>query len=207
VRRDEVLDIFRKCGAFLQGHFLLSSGLHSSGYLQCALVCQRPDLCARLCRNLADRFRDVRVDVVVGPALGGIVLAYELARALGARGIFMERDERDRLTLRRGFCLSPGERVLVAEDVMTTGGSAAAVAEQVESAGAEVVGVACLVDRGGARHLAGRRVESVVQLELPTFPPDDCPLCREGRPLAKPGSRKKPGHGRNASAPDSRRRP
>ncbi len=193
MQREEILDVFRECGAFLQGHFLLSSGLHSVGYLQCALVCQRPDICSDLCRQLAGRFRDTRVDVVVGPALGGIVLAYELARALGARGIFMERDEKDRMILRRGFALAAGERALVAEDVMTTGGSAAAVVGQVEAAGAEVVGIACIVDRGGARRFQGRRVESVVKLELATYPADDCPLCREERPLVKPGSRKKPG--------------
>ncbi len=192
MQRDEVLAIFRESGAFLQGHFLLSSGLHSSGYLQCALVCQRPEICSRLCEEVASRFRDVQVDVVVGPAMGGIVLAYELARVLGARGIFMERDNENRMSLRRGFTLRPGEKALVAEDVMTTGGSVADLVDQVEVDGAEVVGIACLIDRGGAKRFEGRRVASVLEMELPTYRADDCPLCRDGRPLVKPGSRKKP---------------
>lgn len=191
--REELLKIFKECQAFLQGHFLLSSGLHSSGYLQCALVCRYPDLCARLCRELAESFRGVKVDAVIGPAVGGIVIAYELARALGVRAIFMERDAEGAMTLRRGFALGPGERVVVAEDVMTTGGSVAEVVEVSEKAGAEVVGIACFVDRGGSKRFENRRVISLIRLELPTYAPDDCPLCKQGLPLVKPGSRKHPG--------------
>ena len=191
--RDQVLAIFKESGAFLQGHFLLSSGLHSSGYLQCALACQNPDACSRLCEELAKHFKDTRIDTVIGPAMGGIVLAYEMARAVGARGIFMERDEGGRMTLRRGFALSPGEKVLVTEDVMTTGGSAAELIEVSEKAGAQVVGVACLVDRGGAGRFQGRRVASALKVELPTFRPDECPLCKQRVPVVKPGSRKQPG--------------
>jgi len=193
VDRADVLEIFEECGALLTGHFLLSSGLHSSRYLQCALVCRYPDVCARLCAALAGEFRRPRVDAVVGPAMGGIVLAYELARALDARGIFIERDTDGRMTLRRGFVLKRGESVVVAEDVMTTGGSVAEIVEQLERTGVNVAGIACLVDRGGAKRFAGRRVASLLQMEIPTYAPADCPQCRDGVPVVKPGSRKRPG--------------
>lgn len=185
--------LFRDCGAYLQGHFLLTSGLHSSGYLQCALVCQRPDVCAQFGEHLAASFRDGPVDVVIGPAMGGIVLAYELARALGARGVFTERGDDGRMALRRGFEIRAGERVVVAEDVMTTGGSAAEIVEMAEKAGAKVVGVAALVDRGGAARFAGRTVAAALKVDLPTWKPEECPLCRQGLPAVKPGSRKQPG--------------
>lgn len=190
---DEALAIFKECGAFLQGHFLLTSGLHSSGYLQCALVCQNPKVCATLCESLAETFRGEKVDVVIGPAMGGIVLAYEMARAMGARGIFTERDDSGKMTLRRGFSLKAGERVLVAEDVMTTGGSAGEIVEIAEQAGAKVVGVVSLVDRGGAKRFAGRMVASALKVDLPTWKPEECPLCKQGSAAVKPGSRKQPG--------------
>ncbi len=185
--------LFKDCGAYLQGHFVLSSGLHSPGYMQCALVCQDPALCARFCEELARPFRNEKIQTVVGPALGGVVLAYELARALGARGIFTERDENGRMTFRRGFAVSPGERCLVAEDVMTTGGSAAEIVQNLEQIGAVVVGVVALVDRGGARRFEGRLVATALQVDLPAWKPEDCPLCKQGIPAVKPGSRKQPG--------------
>lgn len=190
---DQALDLFKKSGAFLQGHFLLTSGLHSTGYLQCALVCQDPRVCATLCEGLAAQFKDRPADVVIGPAMGGIVFAYELARALGTRGIFTERDNEGKMILRRGFALNAGERVLVAEDVMTTGGSAAEIVQIAEQAGAEVVGVAALVDRGGSKRFAGRHVAAALQVDLPTWTPEECPLCKQGVPAVKPGSRMKPG--------------
>lgn len=193
MNQDQVLALFKESGAFLQGHFLLTSGLHSPGYLQCALVCQDPVACAKLCAELAQSFNGVKVDAVIGPAMGGIVLAYEMARALGARGIFTERDEAGKMTLRRGFAIQPGDQVLVAEDVMTTGGSAAEIVEIAERIGARVVGVVSLVDRGGAKRFEGRRVASALKVELPTYTPDQCPLCRQGLPVVKPGSRKTPG--------------
>jgi orotate phosphoribosyltransferase len=149
--------------------------------------------CARLCEELAKPFRGAGVDAVIGPAMGGIVLAYELARTLGARGMFMERDESGRMILRRGFALERGEKVLVAEDVMTTGGSAAELIEVAGAAGAEVIGVVALVDRGGAKRFEGRRVAYALKAEVPTYSPAECPLCRQGAPLVKPGSRKRPG--------------
>lgn len=193
MEREEVLGIFRECGALLEGHFLLTSGLHSDHYLQCALVCQYPSLCERLCKELARNLAGVKADAVVGPALGGIVLAYELARVIGARGLFMERDDTGRMTLRRGFHLDPGERIIVAEDVMTTGGSVGEIVAQVEAAGAEVVAVACLVDRGGMKRFSDRRCASLLAVEFPTYEPDACPLCRAGSRPIKPGSRKIPG--------------
>jgi orotate phosphoribosyltransferase len=215
--RNQIEAAFKKCGAFLQGHFLLTSGLHSPGYLQCALVCQDPVVCAQLCGELAQRIPSVQVDAVIGPAMGGIVLAYELARALGVRsprfvevsreqrdpaahalgtrGIYTERGEDGRMTLRRGFALSRGERVVIVEDVMTTGGSAAELIEIAEAAGAEVVGVVALVDRGGVKRFSGRyHPDALLMVELPTYKPEECPLCKEGKiPLVKPGSRKGPG--------------
>ncbi len=190
---DEVLAILKDCDALLQGHFLLTSGRHSGSYLQCALVCQHPKICARLSAELAQPFNHDKIDTVIGPAVGGIVLAYELARALDARNIFMERDNEGSMILRRGFSLQPGERVIVAEDVMTTGGTVAEIVTRAEDAGAEVVGVACLVDRGGLKRFAGRQLASMLQIDFPTYAPDECPLCREGLELVKPGSRKKPG--------------
>ncbi|HET6442269.1 MAG TPA: orotate phosphoribosyltransferase [Phycisphaerae bacterium] len=187
--REAILETFREAGALLEGHFLLSSGLHSPKYLQCALVLQDPARAERLCSRLARAFADDRVETVVGPAMGGILVAYELARALGARAIFAEREE-GRMRLRRGFRIEPGQRVLLAEDVVTTGGSLREVLALAREAGAEVVGVAALVDRTSGRDPGfGMPLTALVQLDVPTYVPEECPLCREGVPVVKPGSR------------------
>ena len=187
--REAILEVFREAGALLEGHFLLSSGLHSPKYLQCALVLQDPARAERLCSRLARAFADERVETVVGPAMGGILVAYELARALGATAIFAEREE-GRMRLRRGFRIEPGQRVLLAEDVVTTGGSLREVLALVREAGAEVVGVAALVDRTSGRDPGfGMPLTALVQLDVPTHVPEECPLCREGVPVVKPGSR------------------
>jgi len=187
--REAILEVFREAGALLEGHFLLSSGLHSPKYLQCALVLQDPARAERLCSRLARAFADDRVETVVGPAMGGILVAYELARALGARAIFAEREE-GRMRLRRGFRIETGQRVLLAEDVVTTGGSLREVLALVREAGAEVVGVAALVDRTSGRDPGfGMPLTALVQLDVPTHVPEECPLCREGVPVVKPGSR------------------
>ena len=184
----EILELFRKTGAILEGHFLLSSGLHSPKYVQCARLLQHPALAERVCRALAARAAALDpIDVVVGPALGGVIVAHELARALGVRGMFAER-EAGRMTLRRGFEIVPGERVLIAEDVVTTGRSSLEVAELVTALGGTVVGAACLVDRRLGGELPFHLV-SLVKLAIEAFPPEDCPLCREGLPYTKPGSR------------------
>ncbi len=190
MKKKEVLNLLEQCGALLEGHFLLSSGKHSSRYVQCALALQAPRICAKLCADLAEHWHDKKVDVVVGPALGGIVLAYELARHLGARGIFMERPSGGNLTLRRGFTIDPNEKVLVAEDVMTTGCSVKEVMERIRAIGAEIVGVAAIVDRSAGKVNMGCQTESCVQLEIPAYDPDSCSLCEKGVPAVKPGSRK-----------------
>ena len=190
---DDILQTFRQAGALLEGHFLLSSGWHSPKYLQCALVLQDPAQAERLCGRLARAFADDRVEVVIGPAIGGIVVAYELARALGAQALFAERED-GRMRLRRGFHLEPGRRVLLAEDVVTTGGSLREVLALAREAGAEIVGVAALVDRTSGRDPAfGVPLTALVTLDVPTHLPEECPLCRRGVPLVKPGSRKTPG--------------
>lgn len=187
--RDDSLQPFVDAGALLEGHFVLSSGLHSPRYLQCALVLQDPPLAERLCRQLAEKVRDLQAEVVIGPALGGIVVAYELARALGVRGIFAERKD-GTMCLRRGFSLRKGERVLLAEDVVTTGGSLKEVIEVLRQWGAEPVGVVSLVDRSGDRDPAfGVPFVGLVRVDVPTWQPDGCPLCRDGVPVEKPGSR------------------
>jgi orotate phosphoribosyltransferase len=183
------LKVFKEKGAFLEGHFLLSSGLHSPNYLQCALILQYPDLAEKIAKEIVEKIsKDLKIDVVVGPALGGIIIAYELSRALKVRGIFAEREE-GKMTLRRGFSIKPGEKVLICEDVVTTGGSALEVANLIKENGGEVVSFACIVDRSGGKNIFDKPFYSLIQLKLDTYKPEECPLCREGIPLVKPGSR------------------
>jgi len=173
-------------GAILEGHFLLTSGLHSPLYVEKFQVLQWPEHTARLCAALADRFRGAGVEVVVGPVTGGIILAHEVGKNLGTRAIFTER-ENGKMTLRRGFAIAPGERVLVVEDIVTTGGSVHEVLEVVKEQGGEVAGVALLVDRSGGKADFGVRTEALLKLEVPTYQPDACPLCRDGVPITKRG--------------------
>jgi len=186
--RDEILELFQRTGVLMKGHFLLSSGLHSPFYLQCARIQQYPQDFSRLCAALARPFRDSSIEVVVGPAIGAIILSYEMARQLEARCMFAEREE-GKMVLRRGFFLKPGERVLVVEDVVTTGGSAREVVELVKREGALPIGVAALVDRSEGKASLGTSLKSLIQLSLPAYHPQDCPLCRQGVPLVKPGSK------------------
>ncbi len=191
---ERLLTSLRESEALLEGHFLLSSGRHAGRYVQCAKMLQWPERAAAACRDLARQARagGAAWDLVVGPAMGGITLAYELGRALGVRAVFAERDPAGGFLLRRGFAVAPGERVLVAEDVVTTGRSAFEVVEMLEAAGAGAVGVACLVDRSAGGHpFGGRPFHRLAELEIPSWEPAECPLCREdaaGPPL-KPGSR------------------
>lgn len=186
----EALKIFESRNALLSGHFRLSSGLHSEKYLQCALVLQHPKLAGKLAEELAKKFSEKgKIDLVVGPALGGITLAYEVARAVGARGIFTERQDR-KMVLRRGFTVSPGEKALVVEDVVTTGGSTKEVIELVKAAGAVVEGVGCIIDRSDAKIDFGAEFKSLAKIKIATFEEKDCPLCKSGVPVTKPGSRK-----------------
>ncbi len=182
-----VLDTFRRHEALLEGHFQLSSGLHSNRYLQCALVLAHPEVAATLCSDLAARWTGEKPDVVIGPAMGGITLAYELGRAFNVRALFAER-ENGAFNLRRGFRLLPGEKVLVAEDVVTTGGSVQEVIRLVEQLGATVVGVMSLIQRTDASPFKVPYV-ALEKVIPPTWKPEACPLCAEGFTAVKPGSR------------------
>ncbi len=184
---DDVLNLFRRSGALLEGHFKLSSGLHSSGYLQCALVLQDPRDAGALGRALSGKVRHLNIEAVLSPAMGGIIIGHEVARALGVRAIFAERVE-GRLTLRRGFALRPGERVLVVEDVLTTGLSTRETIDVARAAGAEIVGAAAIINRSPSVDL-GLPFSALAEYPLPTHQPDACPMCAEGKPVEKPGSR------------------
>ena len=188
MKREDIIEIFKNSGAMLEGHFLLTSGRHSDRYLQCALVLQDPDVADKLCRVLAAQIPGKKPDIVIGPALGGVTLAYEIARQLGSIGLFAER-ENGVMTLRRGFKIPEGARVLVTEDVVTTGGSVREVIEVVKKLGGEVVGVASLVDRSNGQVDFGVPFYSLLPLEVVSYPADDCPLCQTGSPAVKPGSR------------------
>ena len=185
---EDILDLFRRVGALLEGHFRLTSGLHSPGYLQCALVLQHPREAEACGAALADRVRGLAPTVVLSPALGGIVIGHEVARALGVRAIFAERQD-GTLTLRRGFSLDAADRVLVVEDVVTTGGSTRETIEAARAAGARVVGAAAIIDRSGGNQNLDVPFHALATVSLPTYQPDACPLCARGEPVVKPGSR------------------
>jgi orotate phosphoribosyltransferase len=185
---DTILDTFRRVGALLEGHFRLTSGLHSPGYLQCALVLQHPRDAEACGRAIADRTRGLNVQAVLSPALGGIVIGQEVGRALGVRAIFAERQD-GTLTLRRGFSLAPGERVLVVEDVVTTGGSTRETVDVARAAGAHVVGAASIIDRSGGQQALDVPYHALATVSLPTYQPEACPMCAAGQPVVKPGSR------------------
>ena len=188
MNRDELLDLFRRCSALLEGHFRLSSGLHSPGYLQCALVLQHPQHAGALGAALAERVRGLRPTTVLSPALGGLIIGHEVGRALGARAIFAERED-GVLRLRRGFSLSEAERVLVVEDVVTTGGSTRETIQVATAAGAQVVAATAIVDRSGGSATLDVPLHALLDLQLPTYDPAECPLCASGVPIQKPGSR------------------
>ena len=180
--------MFKECGALLQGHFLLSSGLHSDTYLQCAKVLQYPDKAELLGAGIAALFKDDKVGVVVGPAMGGVVIAQEVGRALKCRAVFTER-ENGVMALRRGFEIKKDERVLVVEDVVTTGGSAAEVAERLKAMGAHVVGVSAIIDRSGGGAAFCVPFRPLIAIKVETHKPESCPLCAQGTPAIKPGSK------------------
>lgn len=191
-----VQKVFEETGAYLRGHFRLTSGLHSGEYLQCALVLQHPEHAESCGKGIAEALMRLiggkKVALVAAPALGGVVIGHEVARALGARFIFTERGADGKMTLRRGFTVSPGETAVVVEDVVTTGGSTAEVIEILRNAGAQVLAAASIVDRsGGAVDLGIPRV-ALWTLNVVNYQPDDCPMCREGIPVTKPGSRPTP---------------
>jgi len=189
----DVLGLFKRTGAYLRGHFRLTSGLHSPEYLQCALVLQYPALAERLGRELAAEIRrilaDQKVEVVASPAVGGLIIGHEVARSLGARFVFAERDAQGKMTLRRGFSVEAGASAVVVEDVVTTGGSTREVVEILAAAGARVLGAGSIIDRSGGQAGVGVPRVALATLTVTAHPPEDCPLCREGLPVTKPGSR------------------
>ncbi len=184
---NNVVDILKECGALLEGHFLLSSGKHSNRYCQCAKLLQYPDKSEKVISLVRDKVKDLNLDVIVGPAMGGITAAYELGRQLGIRAIFTER-ENNVMTLRRGFEINPGEKILIMEDVVTTGKSSLETARVLEELGGNVVGIGCVVDRKSSE--ISLPIYSAVELEFETYEKDNCPLCSNGSEPVKPGSRK-----------------
>ena len=183
-----ILDIFKSSGALLEGHFKLTSGLHSNTYFQCAKVLQYPEHLTEICRNIASAFNGVDIDTVISPAVGGIVVSTEVGRQLGVKTIFAERKNGE-MVLRRGFTISPDEKVLVVEDVITTGGSVAEVIEVVAKAGGDIVGVGSVVDRSNGMVILAKKQFSLLTLEVKNYEPDNCPLCDQDIPLDSPGSR------------------
>jgi len=187
--------LFEETGAYLHGHFRLTSGLHSGEYLQCAKVLAHPQYAERLGRALSEKINSLldgaAIDVVVSPAMGGIVIGHEVARALGARSLFTERDAAtNAMMLRRGFEILPSEKAVVIEDVITTGGSTREVADTVSAAGAKVLAAGSIIDRSGGRADVGVPRVALETLEAIAYQPEECPLCRQGLPLVKPGSRR-----------------
>lgn len=189
--RERILEIFKETGVLMEGHFLLSSGRHSAKYLQCAKIFQYPKYSEEVSKALAEKFLDDKIDIVIGPAIGGIILSYEVGRILNKKTIFAER-ENGVMSLRRGFTIEPGSKVLVVEDVVTTGGSVKEVIELVKNNGAEVIGVGSIVDRSGGKVDFGVKFRSVISLEVESYEPAECPLCKKNIPFIKPGSRTTP---------------
>jgi orotate phosphoribosyltransferase len=189
LNEEQIYDIFKETGALLEGHFLLTSGRHSNVYFQCAKVLQHPRYTEAVCRKITDYFKDFEIDTVIAPAIGGIVVGQEVARQLNKRSIFAEREDKA-LTLRRGFSIKEGERVLVCEDVVTTGGSVFEVIDIVKQNKGQVVGVGFIVDRSNGKVDFGFRQVSAMKMNAESYDPADCPLCGENIPAVKPGSRK-----------------
>lgn len=189
MKREEILKVLEQVGAIRQGHFELSSGRHSGTYIQCALVLAYPQHADPLGRALGELFKDHSISCVVSPALGGIVIGHEVARALGVRALFVERDRSGQMALRRGFELKPNERVLVIEDVWTTGGSTREAIGVVEQEGGLAVAAGALIDRSGGRLELNVPARALLQMDVPSYEPDDCPLCRAGGIATRPGSR------------------
>ncbi|MDD2403414.1 MAG: orotate phosphoribosyltransferase [Victivallaceae bacterium] len=185
---EEIIDMMKQSKALLEGHFQLRSGLHSDRFFQAALLLQHPDLAEKTCRQLARFFNGCQIDCVISPAVGGLIVGHELGRALGVRAIFADKDN-DKLVLKRGFSITPGEKVLVAEDVITRGGRVQQTIDLARSFGAEIVGVGVIVDRSGGQAKFDVPHYSLLQLELETYEPETCPLCKQGVALERPGSK------------------
>ncbi len=191
-------EIFKESGAILEGHFLLTSGLHSPKYWEKFRVLQFPNYTRQLCRIISDRFKGENVEIVAGPTTGGIILAYEVAGQLGVRGIFAEKEGADHRIFKRGFGIKPGERVLIVDDILTTGKSICEVLSLVKEQGGEAIGIGVLVDRSEKMHDFGVPLFSCLRSITPAYKPQDCPLCAAGIPLVKPGSSQSPQSKRSA---------
>ncbi len=188
---ERVLEILKEAGVLLEGHFRLTSGRHSDRYLQCAKIFRNTKYSEELCNALAQQFKDDNVDVVIGPAMGAVQMAYEVSRHLNCENYFAERDENGEMVLRRGFTVTNNMNVLLVEDVVTTGGSVKEVLEIVKAAGANVVGIGSIVNRTAGKVDFGVPFKSVITVDVQSWEPDECPLCKEGKiELVKPGSRK-----------------
>lgn len=191
ISNERVIEILKEAGVLLEGHFRLTSGRHSNKYLQCAKIFRNTKYSEELCAALAEQFADEGVEVVIGPAMGAVQMAYEVSRHLKCENFFAEREADGKMALRRGFEVKPGMKVLLVEDVVTTGGSVKEVLELVKAAGADVVGIGSIVDRTGGKIDFGVPFKSVISVEVESWEPENCPLCKEGKlELVKPGSRK-----------------
>ncbi|WFA08164.1 orotate phosphoribosyltransferase [Tissierella sp. Yu-01] len=190
INRERVEEILKEIDVLQEGHFLLTSGRHSNEYMQCARILEYPEFTAELSSIIFEVFKDDKIDVVIGPAMGGVIFAYELARQLGVKNLFAERED-GKMILRRGFSMPKGARVLIAEDVITTGGSVREVMEIIEEQGAKLVGVAVLIDRSNGKIDFGCKLQAAYTTEVVSYEPEACPICKEAKiPLIKPGSRK-----------------
>ena len=187
---EQILEHFKETNALLEGHFILSSGLHSPNYLQCALALQYPFDAAKFGRSIAEQFTDANIETVASPAIGGLIIGYAVANALNVRFIWTERQNGE-MTLRRGFSVKENERILVVEDVITTGGSTRECIEALEKQGAKVTNAASIIDRSNGKADVGVPRISLVSLEVPSYKPEDCPMCEQGIDAIKPGSRMK----------------
>lgn len=187
--KEEIIAMLKEANVLLEGHFLLTSGRHSDKYMQCAKIFQDAKYSVPLCAELVEQYKDDNVEVVIGPAIGAIQMSYEVGKQLGVRNIFAERDADGKMTLRRGFTIEKGQRVLIVEDVVTTGGSVREVIDLVNECGGDIVGVGSIVDRTGGKIDFGVPYRSAFAMDITSYEADQCPICKTGAPLVKPGSR------------------
>lgn len=187
---NEIIEMLKEAGVLLEGHFLLTSGRHSDKYMQCAKIFQDAKYSVPLCAELVKQYKDDNIEVVIGPAIGAIQMSYEVGKQLGVRNIFAERDGDGVMTLRRGFTIEPGQRVLIVEDVVTTGGSVKEVMELVKESSGVIAGIGSIVDRTGGKIDFGVPYKSAFSMDIVSYEADECPICKTGAPLVKPGSRK-----------------
>lgn len=188
--KERVLEIFKETEALLEGHFVFTSGRHGNKYIQCAKIFQFAKLSEEICKSLAQNYINEGINVVIGPAMGAVQMSYEVSRHLGVRNIFTERNKEGIMELRRGFFINPGEKVLIVEDVTTTGNSVREVMEIVKSNGGVIAGIGCVADRSGGKIDFGTKFTPVISLDIESWLPENCELCKEGIPFIKPGSRK-----------------